>query len=435
MSRAPSPQANHGSDTWLERDRAHLWHPWAPNRISSETLVIVSGEGCRVWDADGRGFLDAKASGLNATLGYGCRPVIDAVSDQLSRLMTYDMIEGTSVPAIELARRIAGLTGPELNRTFFCNSGSEAIEACVRIARSYHTLSGSSERTQVVSLRNGYHGTTMAAFAATTGAAPEAGFVSLPGPVPPAAPGMGDRGGLDVIRDHLGEHGRRTAAVLLEPVQGLGGHIVPDEYLWELRKLCDEHGVLMILDEVMTGFGRTGRMFAYEYADIRPDILATSKGLTAGYASLGAVTTTQRVFDAFEHDRDVGGLAHGHTHSGHATACATALAVLDQLEGAGVLANTQERGRQLLEGLGAGGVGDTAFVRDLRGRGLLVVVELDSPRRAVRVKQSMQQDGVLVRRSGANIILAPPLVITAEEVDRVTEAVVAALNSDYVLAI
>ncbi|WP_262391844.1 aspartate aminotransferase family protein [Nocardiopsis sp. CNR-923] len=330
----PVPPASAETREWLlETDRAHLWHPWAPHRISSETLIIVSGHGCHVRDAEGRRFLDAKASGLNATLGYGCRPVIEAMNEQLTRLMTYDTVEGSNLPAIELARRIAELTGPDLTRTFFCNSGSEAIETAVRVARAYHALLGAPERTRIVSVDNGYHGTTAAAAACTTGSE-AAGFVRVPGP---AGPGRPDgRPGVEGVRAYLAEHATATAALVLEPVQGLGGHIVSDDDLAALRALCDEHDVLLVLDEVLTGFGRTGRMFAYEHAGVRPDLLVTSKGLTSGYASLSAVTTTPRVFDVFGRDRETGGFAHGHTHSGHATACAAALAVLDVLEG-GVL--------------------------------------------------------------------------------------------------
>lgn len=405
----------------LAVDAEYLWHPWSPSRVSPDTVVAVAGEGCEIRDAQGRTYLDAKSSGLNATLGYGCRPVIEAVSAQLARLMTYDMGEGANVPAIELAQRIAGLTGPGLSRTFFCNSGSEALEACIRITRFYHAVRGATGRTGIVSFENAYHGATMGAAACSAGSSPiaaeltPAGFVTVPGA----------GAGIEPLRGHLTEHGSGTAAVFIEPVQARGAHVVPDDYLRAVRQLCDEHGVLLVLDEVTTGFGRTGLMFAHGHSGVRPDLLATSKGLTGGYMSLGAVTTTPEVFEVFDRHKHKAGFVHGHTHSGHASACAAALAVIDYLESANLLANVRARGAQLLGRLAD--LRGVPCVRDVRGRGLLAAVELDSSRRAGQVRRRMKEQGILVRRTGANIVLAPPLIITAAQIDRITGALVPAV--------
>jgi adenosylmethionine-8-amino-7-oxononanoate aminotransferase len=407
----------------LAVDAEHLWHPWSPSRVSPDTVVAVSGEGCEVRDVEGRVYLDAKSSGLNATLGYGCRPVIEAVSDQLARLMTYDMGEGANVPAIALAQRIAGLTGPGLSRTFFCNSGSEALEACIRITRFYHAVLSATERTTIVAFENAYHGSTMGAAACSAGSSPvapemtPAGFVTLPG--------AGH--GIEPLRAYLAEHGRTTAAVFIEPVQARGAHVVPDDFLRAVRRLCDEHGVLLVLDEVTTGFGRTGAMFAHQHAGVRPDLLATSKGLTGGYMSLGAVTTTPEVFDVFDRHKRKAGFVHGHTHSGHASACAAASAVIDYLESQDLLANVRARGAQLLDRLAA--LRDVPCVVDVRGRGLLAAVELDSSRRAGQVRRDVKAQGVLVRRTGAAIVLAPPLIITAAQIDRIADALVPAVTA------
>lgn len=415
----------------LAVDATYLWHPWSPSRVSPDTVVATSGAGCEVFDADGRRYLDAKSSGLNAALGYGCQPVIDAISAQLSRLMTYDMGEGSNLPAIELAQRIAGLAGPRLSRTFFCNSGSEAVEACIRIARFYHAVLGATERTAIVSLENAYHGATMGAAACSAGSSPVApevaptGFVTVPGPDYAAGSGSGDDAGIEHLRAHLDEHGPRTAAVIVEPVQARGARVVPDAYLRAVRQLCDEHAVLLVLDEVTTGFGRTGQMFAHQYADIQPDLLATSKGLTGGYMSLGAATTTPEVFDAFDRHRGLAGFVHGHTHSGHASACAAGLAVLGYIESANLIANVRARGAQLLGRLAE--LRDVPYVRGVRGRGLFVAVELDSSRRAGQVRRQSKDEGVLVRRTGASIVLAPPLIITAAEIDRIADVLVPAV--------
>jgi adenosylmethionine-8-amino-7-oxononanoate aminotransferase len=365
------------------------------------------------------------------------QPVVDAISAQLSHLMTYELGKGTNVPAIRLAQRIAGLTGPRLTRTFFCDSGSEAVAAGIRIARLYHAVLGSSERTLVVSLENAYHGPTTGAAARSAGPSPIAdavaprGFVSVPGPArtgPGAGPdpaacrpdGGWDAVGLDALGAFLARHGHRTAAVLVEPVQAEGGQVLPDGYLRGVRLLCDRYGALLVMDEVTTGFGRTGRMFGFQHAGVEPDILVTGKGLGAGYAALGAVTTTARIFDVFDgHERRAGSVP-GHGLSGHATACAAGLAVLDYIESHDVLANVRARGEQLLAALQP--LWRLPFVADVRGRGLLASVELDTPRRAGQVRRGVRERQVLVRRAGAHIVLAPPLIVTAEQVDRIATA-------------
>ncbi|MER6910137.1 aminotransferase class III-fold pyridoxal phosphate-dependent enzyme [Streptomyces sp. NPDC000594] len=449
MTVAPIVRAAPNQTELLSVDADYLWHPWSPSRVSPDTLVAVAGEGCEVRDADGRTYLDAKSSGLNATLGYGCRAVTDAISAQLAQLMTYDMGEGANVPAIRLAQRIAGLTGPRLTRTFFCNSGSEAIETCVRIARFYHAVREDTGRTLIVSLDTSYHGATMAAAACSPAATPVApevapgGFVTVPGPGRtegpghaegsgghPADPGPGPdpaADGADALREFLAEHGSRTAAVVLEPVQARGAQVASDAYLRAVRALCDRHGVLLILDEVTTGFGRTGLMFGYQHSGAEPDILATSKGLAAGYMSLAAVTTTQHIFDVFDRNKERAGFVHGHTHSGHAAACAAGLAVIDVIEKERVLANVRAREAQLFTALEA--VRPLPHLREVRGRGLLIALETDGSRRAARIRARMRQDGILVRRTGRNILLAPPLIITETETARLAGALTAAVEA------
>lgn len=409
-----------GQAELLAVDAEYLWHPWSPSRVSPDTLVAVSGKGCEVTDADGRTYLDAKSSGFNATLGYACQPVVDAIATQVAKLMTYDMGEGANIPAIRLAQRIGELAGPALTRTFFCNSGSEAMEAAIRIARFYQAVLGSPERGLVVSLHNGYHGATMAG-AATAGAPSPIsdeftpnGFVTVPGP----------EEGIGALKGFLADYGKRTAAVLVEPVQSRGAYVMPEDYLRGVRELCDEHGILLVLDEVTTGFGRTGLMFGHQHAGVQPDILATSKGLAAGYISLGAVTTTQHVFEVFDSNKKMAGFVHGHTHSGHATACAAGLAVVDYIESEQLLANTRARGEQLLAALEP--LRELDCVTDIRGRGLMIAVEMDRSRRAAQVRKLMRDNGVLVRRTGKNVVLAPPLILTAAEADRISRELLSA---------
>lgn len=415
-------------ETLLAVDAEHLWHPWSPTRVNPDTVVAVSGQGCRLRDADGRVFLDAKSSGFNATLGYGRTEVVEAVHAQLARLMTYDLGEGTNVPAISLARRIAGLAGPSLTRTFFCNSGSEGVEAAVRTARFYHAARGLPERFTIVSLNGGYHGSTMGAAACAPAPTPVSSSATPPGFAVLPGPQAREHGAaIAEFARFLAEYGHETAAMVVEPVQARGVRVLPEAYLRELRELCDRYGVLLVFDEVTTGFGRTGSMFAWQRGGTRPDILVTGKGLTAGYMSLAAVTTTADVFDVFDRNKDRAGFVHGHTHSGHAAACAAGLAVLDIVESEDLPGNAGARGRQLTAALEP--LRQSPFVRDLRGVGLLMAVELDTTARASRVRRRMKEDRVLVRRVGPVIILAPPLTVSPAEIEEIATTTLTALGS------
>jgi adenosylmethionine-8-amino-7-oxononanoate aminotransferase len=411
-------------------DREYLWHPWSP--AGARWPLMVAGEGCFVADASGRQYLDARACTLNAVLGYGHPAVIEAVTSQMSRLMTYDLSCGTTAPAVLLARRIAGLLPGPLTRTFFVNSGSEATEAAIRIARMYHQMTGSPGRRAVITLHDGYHGTTLAALAATgsafrrTGAEPlPDGFVAVRTPRCPACaggaahqqceiPGPGQVAGMI-----SGMGPGQVAAVLIEPVLGVGGIIpLPDGYLAQVRQSCDEHGVLLIVDEVMTGFGRTGRMFGFQHDDgVVPDIVTTGKHLAGGHLPLAAVTTTQAVCGAFDGDPLLGGLRYGHTTSGHATACAAALACLEVIDREGLAGRARSLGGMLLDELGR--LRRHPIVRDVRGRGLLAGAELGNDALAERVAVQCMRRGVLVRPVGPVLQIAPPLVITEEQLRQV----------------
>ncbi|MGA2831074.1 MAG: aminotransferase class III-fold pyridoxal phosphate-dependent enzyme, partial [Streptosporangiaceae bacterium] len=402
-------------------DREYLWHPWSP--ADARWPLMVSGEGCFVTDASGHRYLDARACTLNAALGYGHPAVIGAVTAQMARLMTYDLSCGASAPAITLARRLAGLMPGPLARTFFVGSGSEATEAAIRIARMYHQLSGEPGRRLVITLHDGYHGATLAALAATgslfhrTGADPlPGGFATVQTPrcagcasgTPHNRCEVPDAGQVTGLIGSLGVG--QVAAVLIEPVLGVGGVIpLPDGYLTEVRRACDEHGVLLIADEVMTGLGRTGRMFGFQHDDgVVPDIVTTGKHLTGGHFPLAAVTTTQAIYQAFAADPLLGGLRHGHTMSGHATACAAALACLDVIDRDDLAGRARQLGTVLLGELGR--LRRHAAVRDVRGRGLLAGVELASGALAGKAAGQCMRRGVLVRPMGAVLQVAPPLI-------------------------
>jgi adenosylmethionine-8-amino-7-oxononanoate aminotransferase len=414
-------------------DREYLWHPWSP--AGARWPLMVAGEGCFVADASGRRYLDARACTMNAVLGYGHPAVIEAVTSQLSRLMTYDLSCGTTAPAVLLARRLAGLLPGPLTRTFFVNSGSEATETAIRIARMYHQMTGAPGRRAVITLHDGYHGATLAALAATgsafrkTGAEPlPDGFVTVRTPRCPACAGGAAHQQCEIpgpgqLADVISAMGPgQVAAVLIEPVLGVGGVIpLPDGYLTQVRQSCDEYGVLLIADEVMTGLGRTGWMFGFQHDGVVPDIVTTGKHLAGGHLPLAAVTTTQAVYEAFASDPLLGGLRHGHTTSGHATACAAALACLEVIDREGLAGRARRLGGMLLEELGR--LRRHPIVRDVRGRGLLAGAELATDVLAGQVAGQCMRRGVLVRPVGPVLQIAPPLVISEDQLRQVTATV------------
>ncbi|MEV7885139.1 aminotransferase family protein [Streptomyces sp. NPDC002817] len=413
-----------------EADLHHLWHPWSPLDAGQERLVLTDGYGCQVRDTRGRTFLDLRAGTLNATVGYSHPDVVQALHEQAGRLMTWDLAEVTTPPAAWLARRIASLLPPPLGRTLFCNSGSEATEAALKIARMWHRIEGCAERKIVLSYADGYHGATAAAIAATAsefrreGSGPlPSGYAHLVTPRCSAcASAVGHAacqvpGTAEWEEQILTVGPENIAAVLVEPVLSVGGVIVPPPgRLRDLRALCDRYGMLLIVDEVATGFGRTGKLFGFEHdldGQAAPDIVTTSKGLTGGYAPLAAVTVREDIYSGFARDPLLGGLRHGHTTGGHATACAAALAVLDVIERDCLVAAAAERGTQLLTSLQA--LSEYAGVRGVRGRGLMIGVEMASIELAAQVARAAQDDGVLVRSFGPVLTVAPPLTISADE--------------------
>jgi adenosylmethionine-8-amino-7-oxononanoate aminotransferase len=430
------------ADDLAELDRRHLWHPWTPAAALADPLLIVAGRGCEVTDARGKRYLDARSGQFNAAVGYGHPRVLAAIEAQARTLMTYTLLGASNQPAVQLAARLAERLGEPLTRTFFCNSGSEATEAAVKIARMYHGLRGQPDRTLVLSLADGYHGTTLAAVSMSASPVGWAGCGPLPGgfatiPTPRCSDcATGDAHdrctvpGPEALADAIHEHGAdRVAAFIVEPVLGVGGIIpLPDGYLRGVREICDRYGILLIVDEVTTGFGRTGTWFAHQRDGIRPDVITTAKGLTGGYLPLAAVTTTPAVADTFAGDPMFGGFRHGHTTSGHGIAAAAALAVLDVLEDDGLVDHAATVGARL-GGRLVERLAGLAGVRDVRGVGLLAGIELDSFERALAVVAACRRDGVIVRCEGTVIAVAPPLIVTAAQVDRIVDTLHAAVTA------
>ncbi|MET7641422.1 aminotransferase class III-fold pyridoxal phosphate-dependent enzyme [Streptomyces sp. NPDC005438] len=420
-------------DELAELDRRHLLHPWTPSGVS-EQLVVVAGQGCEITDSYGRTYLDGRSGQFNATLGYGNKRVLDAIQEQAGKLMTYALLGASNEPAVRLGARLAELLGEPLTRTLFCNSGSEATEAALRIVRMYHALRGNPERTTIISLADCYHGTTTGATAmmanplAWTGCGPRPeGFVQIPSPFPPRDPAAAQDGevpGAEALEEAIQEQGADTvAAFFVEPVLGVGGiRPLPSGYLARIREICDRHGVLLVVDEVTTGLGRTGAWFAHQREGITPDVVTMAKGLTSGYAPLAAVTVTEEIGRTFSGDPMLGGLRHGHTTSGHGIGTAVGLTVLKVIEEDGLIEHAATVGDRMCRAL-ADRVGSLDGVREVRGQGLLAAVEFTSFELGMQVQNACRAAGVVLRCEGPVLAVSPPLVVTAEQVDRIVEAI------------
>ncbi|MGD9286870.1 MAG: acetylornithine/succinylornithine family transaminase [Desulfobacterales bacterium] len=357
-------------------------------------IVLVGGKGARLYDDKGREYIDCASNVGVSNIGHGHEGVAKAIYEQYLALgncysMFYNPIRA------RLAERLAKLAPASLNRVFFCNSGTEAIEAALKFARS------TTGRQVIISAMRGFHGKTMGALAATWG--PE-----YQKPFAPMMPGLKHVPFNNITKLETALN-QETAAVLLEIVQGEGGVRVGDEnYFKQVRELCDSKGALMIIDEVQTGFGRTGSMFACERFAI-PDILCLAKSL-AGGIPMGAVLCNDRIHAPLK--------SHTSTFGGNPTACAAALASLDAIEHEGLIENARQLGNYLVEQIRAI---ESKKIRDIRGLGLMVGVELKE--KAGPYVQMLMEKGVIALLAGATVIrLLPPLVITKEEIDSVVSA-------------
>src|SRR5213594_4130077 len=421
----------------------HLWthktqdHPW----LADEQLVIDRAEGVWVWTEDGKKLMDGFAGLAVVNVGHGRREIAEAIAEQTVRLAYYPTTrQFSNRPAAELAAKLATLTPGDLDYTLFATSGSEANERAMQIARHYWIARGNPDKHKVISLQGGYHGATMGTFAvcglphmtAAYAALQPAGFTKVAPPYPFRDRGAGTDEALvqrraKELRDAIVKEGRDTvSAVIMEPVLSSGGFIIPPlGWLRAVRAICDELEVLMIADEVITGFGRTGRWFAVEHEDVVPDLMSVAKGITSGYVPLSASIARRHLADAFPDDAQQENV-HPNTYAAHPVACAAGLANLKIMEQDHLVENAAAMGARLLGGLRAA-VGKRAIVGDVRGRGLLAAVDLvepDGSGRALDAKRVAVLDrkawdrGAIVYARGSALRLAPPLSITGEEVDQ-----------------
>ena len=354
-------------------ERKHLWHPWSAIDAAAPRRLFVRGSGCYLVDGEGRRYLDARSSSFNAGLGYGRADVVAAVARQMTELMTFELVDAATVPPILLAGRLAALLPPRLQRCFFFSSGSEAVEATLKLARVHHRIRGHGEKSVCLGFRGGYHGPTLGAMGLYGSAFHQTGCEPMPadlGALPyPATDGgapLSAEEGLAAVEAAVERAGgaSRIAAIVIEPVQGNGGvRIPPPGFLAGLRRLCDRLGALLVFDEIMTGCGRTGSLFAFEHWQVVPDVLLLSKCLSGGYLPLSVMVTGDDVYRSFRQDPLLAGFRHGHTCSGHAAACAAGLAVLDAMEREDVVANCRRQGGAIVERLRQSPLGTRRFAR------------------------------------------------------------------------
>jgi adenosylmethionine---8-amino-7-oxononanoate aminotransferase len=416
-------------------DRAHLWHPFTQQQgwIEEDPLIVDRAEGTDLIDVQGRRYIDGVSSLWCNVHGHRHPRIDAAVREQLDRVAHSTMLGLSHRPGIELAQRLVELAPPGLTRVFYSDSGSTATEIALKMAFQYWQQRGEAQRTKFVSLRMAYHGDTI-------GSVSVGGidlFHSLYRPLlfdslhaePGDAPDM---------ERLLAEHEGEVAAVIMEPlVQGAAGMLVhPEGYLRDVRELCDRHGVLLILDEVATGLGRTGRMFACEHEDVAPDLLCLAKGITGGYLPLAATLASERIYKGFlGRFEEFRTFFHGHTYTGNPLACAAALATLDVFAEERTLEHLQRKIEllgELLEPIAA-----HPDVRAVRRRGFMTGIELAERPLPARIGHQVtleaRRRGAVIRPLGDVIVLMPPLAISEGELTRLlaitAEAIEAATAS------
>ncbi|HEK0318795.1 adenosylmethionine--8-amino-7-oxononanoate transaminase [Proteus mirabilis] len=414
-------------------DLRHIWHPYTSMSNPLPAYPIVSAKGVELTLANGKQLIDGMSSWWAAIHGYNHTELNTAVTEQLAA-MSHVMFGGiTHPPAVALCRKLLAITPAPLECIFLADSGSVAVEVAIKMALQYWQAKG-EKRQRIVALKRGYHGDT---FGAMSVCDPDNSMHSLykgylPNHLFVEAPKTGfyqpwDATDIDALRTTLAQHHQHIAAVMLEPiVQGAGGmRIYHPEYLTQARALCDEFNVLLIADEIATGFGRTGKLFACEHAGISPDIMCVGKALTGGYMTLSATLTTRHIADTISQG-DAGCFMHGPTYMGNPLACAVANASLSLLEQGHWVNQVAQIEAQLKTELLP--LKQAKSVKDVRVLGAIGVVEMVEPVNMAKLQKYFVDEGVWIRPFGQLIYIMPPYIISPEKLTKLTQAIEKAVN-------
>ncbi|MFV1440392.1 MULTISPECIES: aminotransferase class III-fold pyridoxal phosphate-dependent enzyme [unclassified Phaeobacter] len=432
-----------------EQNGRLMWHPMTSpqDSINQPPKIITEAEGVSITDIDGHRVIDGVGGLWNVNLGYSCQPVKDAMAAQLDKLPYYSTFRGTSNDAaIELSYELSRFFAPDgLSRAFFTSGGSDSVETALRLARQYHKLRGDAGRTKFLSLKKGYHGTHIGGASVNGNANFRTAYEPLlPGcfhipapytyrnPFNESDPERLAQLCVAALEDEIAFQGANTiAAMIMEPILGAGGVIPPHKsFAPMVQEICNRHGILLITDEVITAYGRTGAWSGARLWGIQPDMMCTAKAITNGFFPFGAVMLGDRMIEVFEDNPDAK-IGHGYTYSGHPVGAAAALACLAEMQRLKVTETAAARGTQLYEGCLA--LKERyEIVGDVRGgHGLMTAIELVSDRqprapldgrRALAVQEACYEAGALVRVSGANVILSPPLILSEGEASSLLEA-------------
>lgn len=439
-------------DNFLRENNArHMWHPMAHQgqQQANPPAIITAAEGVRITDIDGREMVDAVGGLWNVNLGYSCEPVKEAISNQLNQLPYYSSFVGTSNDAaIELSWMLREFFAPEgMGRAFFTSGGSDSVETSLRLARQYHKIKGEQTRTKFLSLKKGYHGTHFGGASVNGNNRFRTAYEPLlPGcrhlpapytyrnPFNESDPAKLSQLILQTAEDEILFEGPNTiAAFIMEPVLGAGGIMVPHEtFMPGMRELCTKYGILMIADEVITGFGRTGDWSGSRHWGVQPDFMCTAKAITNGYYPFGACMIAEHVAEVFEKAGPEGAIGHGYTYTAHPVGAAAAIACMKETERLDVKTNAAARGTQMFEGVKKLMQKHSA-IGDVRGgHGLMTGIEFVKDRNTkepmdpsfgLSVQKVAVENGVMLRASGPNILLSPPLIISEADVDVILSAI------------
>lgn len=419
-----SKDANHRQ----EYDRKHIWHPYTSMRHPLPAYTVSRADGVYLELDDGRRLIDGMSSWWTAIHGYNHPRLNTAVAQQLSS-MAHVMFGGiTHEPAIALAQRLISLTAAPLQHVFFCDSGSVSVEVAIKMAIQYWFAAGKTKKQRLLTVRGGYHGDTFGAMGVCdpvngmhqmfTGVLPQHLFAPRPKP----DNGTWEDAWIAEFKELLESHRDEIAAVIVEPiVQGAGGmNIYNAEYLRQFRRLCDENEVLLIFDEIATGFGRTGRMFAYEHADVVPDIICLGKSMTGGYMTLAATLASTKVAEGISADGS-GVLMHGPTFMGNPLACQVAVESIDLLLESPWEDRVNAIEQQIAKELAP--CCQLPVVDNVRNIGAIGVVETRTPVNLSRIQKRFVENGVWIRPFGKLVYIMPPYIIEPEELSTLTSAI------------